>query len=184
MRWGGPSRALDTEARCEQARSLLHDTTVKPEERLAGLLVLLYAQWPAAISRLTVVHVHVIDGQVRIRLGDEPLVLPEPLASLALQVVASRRGKPPSANGAPRPGCWPSTRRVRPGRTTSPTRPASWPGPIDRVVPACYHLPPPCSPVCSASTSQSRSPGNAPAPGDWMAYAADISRQHRGGVPK
>ena len=42
-----------------QARRLLHDDTLKPDDRVAGLLVLLYAQWPAAISRLTIDHVDV-----------------------------------------------------------------------------------------------------------------------------
>jgi hypothetical protein len=70
--------------RWEQARWLLHDHTVKPEDRLAGLLVLLYAQWPAAISRLTVDHIDITDtditdNEVRLRLGEQPIVLPEPL---------------------------------------------------------------------------------------------------------
>ncbi len=56
-RWGGPSGVIDTEARWRQARWLLHDDTLKPEDRFAGLLVLLYAQWPAAVSRLTLAHV-------------------------------------------------------------------------------------------------------------------------------
>jgi hypothetical protein len=43
-RWSGPSGLIDTETRWEQARWLLHDTTLKTEDRLAGLLVLLYAQ--------------------------------------------------------------------------------------------------------------------------------------------
>jgi len=92
-RWSGPSGVIDTETRWEQARWLLHDDTVKPEDRVAGLLVLLYAQWPAALSRLTVEHVEQHDNQVRLRLGREPIELPEPLAGLLLQVVAARRGK-------------------------------------------------------------------------------------------
>ena len=71
---------------------LLHDDSLKPEDRLAGLLVLLYAQRTSAISRLTLGHVQAADGQVLIRLGREPLVLPTPLDALALQVAATRRG--------------------------------------------------------------------------------------------
>ena len=44
--WDGPSSVIDTEARWQHARRLLHDDTVKPEDRVAGLLVLLYAQVP------------------------------------------------------------------------------------------------------------------------------------------
>jgi uncharacterized protein YidB (DUF937 family) len=91
-RWGGPSGVIDTETRWEQARWLLHDDGLKPEDRLAGLLVLLYAQRASAISRLTLGHVTAADGQIRIRLGREPVVLPEPLDVLALQVAATRRG--------------------------------------------------------------------------------------------
>lgn len=91
-RWGGPSGLIDTETRWEQARWLLHDDSVKPEDRLAGLLVLLYAQWPAAISRLTVDHIQLSDNRVCIRLGREPIVLPEPLTELVRQVITTRRG--------------------------------------------------------------------------------------------
>ncbi|GAB3005356.1 hypothetical protein GCM10023080_083840 [Streptomyces pseudoechinosporeus] len=44
VRWNGPSQAMDVEARWETARRLLHDDTLKPEDRLASLLLLLYAQ--------------------------------------------------------------------------------------------------------------------------------------------
>jgi hypothetical protein len=92
-KWGGPTRVLDTQTRWRQARWLLHDTTLDPEDRVAGLLVLLYAQWPSVVSRLTLDHVqHADDEQVRLRLGREPVVLPEPLASLVGELVATRRG--------------------------------------------------------------------------------------------
>jgi hypothetical protein len=93
VRWGGPTGVIDTETRWEQARWLLHDNSVKPEDRVAGLLVLLYAQYPATLSRLTLGHVQAADGQVRILLGREPIVLPEPLDALVLKLVATRRGK-------------------------------------------------------------------------------------------
>jgi hypothetical protein len=91
-KWGGPSGVIDTETRWEQARWLLHDNSLKPEDRLAGLLVLLYAQRMSVISRLTLGHVQAGDGHVLIRLGREPVVLPGPLDALALQVAATRRG--------------------------------------------------------------------------------------------
>ena len=91
-RWDGPSGIIDAEARWGQARHLLHDDTIKPEDRVAGLLVLLYAQTPATISRLTLQDVQANETNVRLRLGREPIVLPEPLASLILQLVASRHG--------------------------------------------------------------------------------------------
>ena len=56
-RWSAPASVIHTEARWEQARRLLHDGTLKPEDRVAGQLVRLYAQWPATISQLTLGHV-------------------------------------------------------------------------------------------------------------------------------
>jgi len=91
-KWDGPSGALDSEARWDQARRLLHDDSINPEDRLAGLLVLLYAQWPAAISRLTLDHIHTDEQHVRLRLGREPIVLPDPLADLVRHLVTSRHG--------------------------------------------------------------------------------------------
>jgi hypothetical protein len=92
VKWGGPKRVIDTETRWQQARWLLHDDTLKPEDRAARLLVLLYAQWPSAVSRLTLDHVQTSDDHVQLRLGREPVVLPESLAGLVLGLVASRRG--------------------------------------------------------------------------------------------
>jgi len=91
-KWDGPNGVLDTEDRWAQARRLLHDQDLKPEDRVAGLLVLLYAQWPAAISRLTLDHVQTDQHQVRLRLGREPVLLPEPLAALVTHLVATRHG--------------------------------------------------------------------------------------------
>jgi hypothetical protein len=91
-RWGGPSCVIDTEARWDQARRLLHDDSLDPQDRVAGLLVLLYAQWPAAISRLTLSHVQTSGDHVRLSLGREPVTLPEPLASLVRQLLTTRHG--------------------------------------------------------------------------------------------
>ncbi len=91
-RWDGPTGALDAEQRWAQARRLLHDDTIKAEDRVAGLLVLLYAQRAAAIARLTLDHLHIDEQHVRVRLGREPIQLPEPLAALVLRLVATRHG--------------------------------------------------------------------------------------------
>jgi hypothetical protein len=113
-RWGGPTGIIDTETRWEQARWLLHDDTVKPEDRLAGLLVLLYAQRPAALSRLTLDHVHTDHDQVRLRLGSEPVVLPEPLAGLARQVAATRHGHAAIGDHGTSPWLFPGGQPGRP----------------------------------------------------------------------
>jgi hypothetical protein len=51
--WAGPGAAIHAQERWDQARRLLHDDTLKAADRLAGLLVLLYAQRAASIARLT-----------------------------------------------------------------------------------------------------------------------------------
>ena len=103
-RWHGPTRTIDTETRWAQARWLLHDHTLNPVDRVAGLLVLLYAQTPAAISRLTLEHVQTTDREVQLRLGHEPITLPEPLACLIPGLLARRRGH--AALGDPKTSPW------------------------------------------------------------------------------
>ena len=92
VKWGGPTGVVNTETRWQQARLLLHDDTIKPEDRVAGLLVLLYAQPASRIVRLTLEHVHTTDNDVRLQLGREPILLPEPMAGLVRQVAATRKG--------------------------------------------------------------------------------------------
>jgi hypothetical protein len=65
VRWNGPTQPLDDEHRWNVARRLLHDDTLKPEDRLAGLLLLLYTQGPSAIGRLTIEDIEVGAHEVR-----------------------------------------------------------------------------------------------------------------------
>jgi hypothetical protein len=100
-RWMGPTRPLDDQHRWHIARRLLHDDTLKPDDRLAGLLVLLYGQTPAAICRMTIVDVETEVDPVRLHLGSSPIHLPEPVADLA-RLVASN----PKPIGALTPSIW------------------------------------------------------------------------------
>jgi hypothetical protein len=113
-RWHGPARTIDTEARWAQARWLLHDHAVHPVDRVAGLLVLLYAQTPAAVSRLTLEHVHATGHAVRLRLGREPITLPEPLAGLVADLVARRSGHAALGDQATSPWLFPGGRPGQP----------------------------------------------------------------------
>ncbi|MGH3985275.1 MAG: hypothetical protein ACRDST_21950 [Pseudonocardiaceae bacterium] len=89
IRWDGPAQLLDDQHRWDTARRLLRDHALKPEDRLAGLLVLLYAQGTTAISRMIPQQIHTDDQDVRLRLGRVPIQLSEPVATLA-----RRRGQP------------------------------------------------------------------------------------------
>jgi hypothetical protein len=119
VKWDGPSGIIDTEARWEQARRLLHDDTLKPEDRVAGLLVLLYAQRAATISRLTLKHIQVSDQQIRIRLGREPILLPGPLAALVQILIANRSGLAALGDNGTSPWLFPGG---QPGRPISADR--------------------------------------------------------------
>lgn len=113
-KWHGPARTIDTEARWAQARWLLHDDTLSPVNRVAGLLILLYAQTPAAVSRLTLEHVETAEHAVHLRLGREPVTLPEPLAGLVLDLIARRRGHAALGDQGASPWLFPGGRPGQP----------------------------------------------------------------------
>jgi len=85
-----PPTAADE--RWATARRLLLDNTIAADRRVAGLLVLLYAQPLPEIVRLTVDHVVTANGEVRLQLGSTPVVLPSPLNSLVTRLASERRG--------------------------------------------------------------------------------------------
>jgi hypothetical protein len=119
LRWGGPAQLLDDQHRWDTARRLLHDETLKAEDRLAGLLVLLYAQGATAISHITIEQIQVNDHEVRLRLGRVPIHLPEPVATLARTVVANRKGHATIGALTPSPWLFPGG---QPGRPISTAR--------------------------------------------------------------
>ncbi len=79
IRWEGPRCPHDGEKRWDDARRLLQDRTLKTPDRVAGLLLLLYAQNLATISLLTTGHVRAGEDEVSLQLGTAPVVLPEPV---------------------------------------------------------------------------------------------------------
>lgn len=58
IRSHGPTGPHDTEKRWADARRLLHDNTLATPERVAGLLILLYAQRIATLTQLTADNIH------------------------------------------------------------------------------------------------------------------------------
>ncbi|WP_443183696.1 hypothetical protein [Nonomuraea sp. 3N208] len=122
IRWNGPTQPLYDEHRWNVARRLVHDDTLKAEDRLAGLLLLLYAQGAAAISRLTIKDVEVDDQGVRLHLGDAPVHLPEPIAALARSVAANRKGHATIGALAPSPWLFPGGQPGRPISTAQLTQ--------------------------------------------------------------
>jgi len=185
VRWQGPVQALDDEARWDAARCLLHDDTVNARDRLAGLLVLLYAQPVARVARLTTAHVTVSGTTVQIRLGPAPITLPEPVASLARQLLDGKRGHATTGAAGPSPWLFPGGQ---------PGRPVSTGHLGQRLKDLGIH------PGQARSTALFQLASELPAAllarmlgihidvattwqrlssGDWMAYAADVSRRTR-----
>ncbi|MGH3558848.1 MAG: hypothetical protein ACRDTK_15405 [Mycobacterium sp.] len=184
LKWNGPTGVLDIEGRWEQARHLLHDNNLATEHRVAGLLVLLYAQTPAAISRLTLDDIDTSPDQVRIRLGREPVILPEPLADLVRQLVANRQGHARIGHRPDAPWLFPGG---RPGQPISSYQLGERLHQID------------LRPGQARSTALFQLAGELPAAllarllgihisvavkwqrassGDWSTYAADVSRRN------
>jgi hypothetical protein len=188
-RWHGPTRVLDEENRWEAARRLLHDDTIGSRDRLTGLLVLLYAQPVARISRLTTDQI-TVDGQtVRIHLGSAPITLPEPVADLTRQLLDGKRGHATTGAGNPSPWLFPGG---QPGRPISATHLGQrlkdlgiQPGQARSA--ALFQLATELPAALLArmlgihidvAVAWQRASS-----GDWMTYAADISRRPRHGEP-
>lgn len=186
VRWAGPSGMVDTDTRWEQARRLIHDHSLKPEDRLAGLLVLLYAQTASAISQLTLDHIQSSGNEVRLRLGHEPVILPEPLDTLAKQVVAARHGHAAIGDPGTSPWLFPGGQR---GRPVSAFRMAEWLRQLGihagraRSAAALFHL---ATELPAAVLARMLGIHIAVAvawqrasAGDWTTYAADVARRTR-----
>lgn len=167
-RWTGPASVLDGEDRWETARTLLHDDTLKPDDRPAGLLVLLYAQGVTAISRMTAGQVQSgDDGTVRLQLGRVPVELPEPVASITLAVAAKRKGHATIGAAGPSPWLFPGGQPGQPisGPRLTQRLDALGISPRQARSTALFQLaaevPPPSSPAPSTSAPMSPSPGSA-----------------------
>jgi hypothetical protein len=119
---GQPS-ALPHHERIAVIRRLFTDDNLATVDRVAGLLVLLYAQPVARISRLPVEAVTVTDQRVWLRIAAEQLPLPEPLADLMTRLLAQRRNMATAAN--------PSSPWLFPGRL--PGRPITPKQLLDRL---------------------------------------------------
>ncbi|MFR9769303.1 hypothetical protein [Nocardia sp. SC052] len=84
---------IDADQRWEIARNILHNNEIALPYRVAGLLVLLYAQPMATLVEMTVDRVMRSDDGVYVRLGTLPLHLPEPLDALMVRLIEEHSGK-------------------------------------------------------------------------------------------
>lgn len=84
------------------------DDNIAPDDRVAGALVVLYAQPLTRIVALTTSHLHHTDGTTTIDLAGHPLDLAEPFASLARQLPHRRLGG--TVDQLPTPWLFPARR--------------------------------------------------------------------------
>lgn len=83
--------ALDAEERWTIIRRLLHDHDLELADRVAGSLVLLYAQPLSRIAAMTTDQISEHDGDVSVRIGRYDVTLPQPLAGLLRDLAATGR---------------------------------------------------------------------------------------------
>ena len=86
-----PSTPLDAALRWDCARRLVDDDTLDPADRVAGALVVLYAQPLTRIVTLTTADVVLGPDHVQLRLGPDPLDIAEPFAALLRALPRRRR---------------------------------------------------------------------------------------------
>jgi hypothetical protein len=85
--------------RVELLARLLDDNTIDIVDRVAGMLVLLYALPASRINRLRLTDLHPTHDGLTVRLGPDPLFVPAPLGALINELASSRR----HLNGAGHP---------------------------------------------------------------------------------
>ncbi|ROQ34632.1 hypothetical protein EDD98_3680 [Streptomyces sp. PanSC19] len=86
-----PTPPLDTEKRIELSQRLLTDATLSLDLRVAGLMVVLFAQPITAITKIRTDQVLHTDAGVHLALGREPLHLPGVIGELVTQLSTERR---------------------------------------------------------------------------------------------
>lgn len=80
-------------------RQLHDDNTIALQDRVVGLLILLYAQPLIKIARLTVADVELDDGEVWLRLGaSEPVPIIPPFSDVLLAHIATRSNRTTATN--------------------------------------------------------------------------------------
>lgn len=110
------SPALGQDQRITWIRLLLTDPVESSTYRLAGLLLLLYAQPLTRIAALRTADVTDTEHGLTLRLGDDHAPVPEPFAELTREHLADRPNlrhihtdSPACSPAGPRAGTWPPT---------------------------------------------------------------------------
>ena len=87
-----PASVPSDDERWALARRFLHDSSLDLADRVAGALVVIYAQPVTRIVQLERRHLEERDGRLFLQVGNAPLEIPEPLASLVRRLPHRRHG--------------------------------------------------------------------------------------------
>jgi hypothetical protein len=112
-----PSRALTQDQRLAWLRELLGGDSESLSHRVAGILLLLFAQPLTKIAALPTSAITITDNDVRISLGHEPIPLPPPFAHLLASYMHNRPHLRTAGGLATSPWLFPG---IRPGRHLQP----------------------------------------------------------------
>jgi hypothetical protein len=110
--------AASQEQRSRLLARLLSDDNVELADRVAGSLVLTLAQPVSRVSALRLADIEERDGEAWLRLGNDPIPLPDPLGTLVLALTGQRRNMGTAANPTS-PWLFPGQ---APGQPISPTQ--------------------------------------------------------------
>jgi hypothetical protein len=179
----GHTDPLYGEQRLRIVGTLLTNESMDLRDRVAGSLLLIFAQPITRIAKLTIDDIVDDDRPVRIRLGRDPLELPEPLGGLAVELKQKRPGLATTAAGGGAQWLFPGL------RLDSPIHPEQLRRRLQRLgitarsarAAALMHLAQSLPAAILADLlgiSEHRASGwTRAANGDWARYAADASRQ-------
>lgn len=98
---GGASAPVIAQDPVELARRLLEDPQLSARDRVASVLIAVFAQPVVRVARLTTDHVAVDGDNVAIRLGDTAVSMPEPVARDVRQLIADTAERSPAPRDAP-----------------------------------------------------------------------------------
>lgn len=112
----GVTPVVPVHDRVELARRLLHEEGIETRDRVAGVLVVVFAQPVTKIASLTVDDIAINEETVAIRFGGTAITLPKPLADHLRKLIAERRDRAAAQLPTP-PWLFPGS---FPGRPISP----------------------------------------------------------------
>lgn len=155
------------------ARLLLHEPGIDPATRVAGLLVVLYAQPLTKIVRLRTDQIHTRDGHTELLIGTSPIRLPAPLDHHVAALTEHRRARTVSQISGDDEWLFPGAMAGRPDPCTPPASgPVSSPStspPTATAKPPWPTSPPPCllpSSLTSSTSAFAPPPAGPPSPAD------------------